>query len=235
MISSSVRFTIAIPAYNEEKSILQLLNQVQKYTAHRNDIEILVIDDGSKDETVKILKNNVHLYTRLISHQKNSGKGAAVISALREASGDYVLVQDADLEYNPMDFHKFFDIVDSMDVSVVIGSRMSAPSITRVHYFWHKVGNRFITLFFNLVHNTTYTDIYCGYLMFRKSNLNVEKLKFKSWGQQAEILSFLSNKQAGIYEVPVSYFGRSYDEGKKIRAKDTFLVLLATIYTKFRK
>ena len=234
MNSGSLRFTIAVPAYNEEKSILQLLGQVKKYTSHRDDVEILVINDGSKDQTKQILESNSDLYSRLISHERNQGKGAAIISALREARGEFMLVQDADLEYSPVDYHKFFDFADSMDVSIVIGSRLSAPSITRVHYFWHKVGNKFITLFFNLIHNTTYTDIYCGYLMIRRANLNPDLLKFRSWGQQAEILSFLSDKETGIYEVPVSYFGRSYTEGKKIRAKDTFLVLVATVYTKLR-
>jgi len=230
----SIRFTIAIPAYNEEKTVLEMLRTVSEYTHDRNDIEIVVVNDGSTDRTRAILLESQNLYDVLIDHEKNQGKGAAIISALRNAKGEYFLIQDADLEYSPIDYKRFFELAEKSDAAVIIGSRLSAPSITRVHYFWHKVGNRFITLFFNVVHNTTYTDIYCGYLMFKKEYLPVEELKFKSWGQQAEILSFLSRKELGIFEIPVSYFGRSYSDGKKIRAIDTFFVMFATLVSKIR-
>jgi hypothetical protein len=104
--------------------------------------------------------------------------------------------------------------------------------VTRVHYFWHKIGNRFITLLFNLRNNTTFTDIYSGYVIFRRNLVTVEKLKYDSWGQQAEILKVIINKSNRIYETPISYFGRTYSEGKKIRARSTFNVIKAILLTK---
>ena len=111
---------------------------------------------------------------------------------------------------------------------------MVGTEVTRVHYFWHKLGNKIITLFFNIINNTTFTDIYSGYLIFDRNTLNVSKLNFNKWGQQAELLTFIVSNSEKIYEAPISYFGRKYSEGKKIRAINIFGVLLATIITKVR-
>jgi glycosyltransferase involved in cell wall biosynthesis len=235
MISNLQRFSIIVPAYNESTFIIELLGKVKAEIANRHDVEIIVVDDGSTDDTRNLLYKNSNLYNQLVLHDKNQGKGGAVITGINAASGEYIFIQDADLEYSPSDYQKFFKVAEDLNPGVIIGSRLSAPAVTRVHYFWHKLGNRFLTLIFNLAHNTSFTDIYCGYLMFRKSAISPTRLKFKSWGQQAEILSFMCRNEDSIYEVPVSYFGRTYSEGKKIRAKDTFLVCLAICVTRLRR
>lgn len=153
------------------------------------------------------------------------GKGAAVRAALAHASGDYVLFQDADLEYDPAEYHKMIDPVLRFGADMVMGSRMLAPTYTRVSYFWHKVGNHFITFVFNILNNTTFTDIYTCYLLYRRSLLRPEELVSDGWEQHAEILSRVWARSKSCYEVPISYRGRSYDEGKKIRAHHVIAVL----------
>jgi hypothetical protein len=144
------------------------------------------------------------------------------------------LIQDADLEYDPLEIPKLWQILNQNRAQVVHTNRLSGATLTRVHYFWHKVGNRFITFIFNITNNTTFCDIYSGYLLFDHALLHKEELKFSRWGQQAEILTFLVYRAERIFEVPISYFGRSYEEGKKIRARATLGVLSAILVTKVR-
>jgi len=225
--------SVIIPAYNEEASILKVLQAVDQ---QRNDgftLEVIVVDDGSRDRTVEIAKSCPQLYSKLIELSPNGGKGKAVKAGLAQASGDFVLIQDADLEYDPADYPHLFAPVLKRDADVVIGSRLSAPALTRVHYFWHKVGNKTITLLFNVMFNTTFTDIYCGYLLYRRTHLDPAELKTLGWEQHAEMLARLVSKGAVIYEVPISYFGRTYSEGKKIRAKDIIPVILQIVVRRF--
>jgi glycosyltransferase involved in cell wall biosynthesis len=213
-----VSVTVLVPAYNEEKTIIKLLERVRAQSVEGVQIEVVVIDDASKDSTVSLLESRPDLYDHLIKRPQNGGKGAAVRDGLRKATGDYVLFQDADLEYDPSDYARLFGPVLSLDADVVLGSRLVASPITRVHYFWHKVGNTFLTLLFNVMHNTTFTDIYTCYVLFRKDLIEADELGTSGWEQHAEILSRLARSARSIYEVPISYFGRTYDEGKKIRA-----------------
>jgi glycosyltransferase involved in cell wall biosynthesis len=213
-----IRVSVLVPAFNEERTIVQLLERVRAQHFPGVEIEIVVVDDGSKDATIALLERRPELYDRLIKREKNGGKGAAVRDALRAASGDYVLFQDADLEYDPNDYALLLSPVLRLDADVVLGSRLIASPVTRVHYFWHRVGNRALTLLFNLLNNTTFTDIYTCYVLFRRSLIAHDELSTSGWEQQAEILSRLARRAKSIYEVPISYFGRTYDEGKKIRA-----------------
>ena len=147
-----INISILIPTYNEEATIIPLLKSVKKETAKIKSVsfEIVVIDDCSRDNTNKLLRENETLYNYLLSLEINQGKGGAVLRGLEKANGDYILFQDADLEYSPKDYKSLiFPIVDN-DVDVVMGSRFVAPQFTRVHYFWHKVGNRTVTLIFNI-------------------------------------------------------------------------------------
>ena len=157
-----------------------------------------------------MLQKNSKLYSKLIVAEKNLGKGGAIILALENIKTGYVLIQDADLEYDPVEIPRLWSLVTSNDIDVLLTSRMSGSPLTRVHYFWHKLGNRLITFIFNIVNNTTFTDIYSGYIIFRRDLIDHKRLIFKGWAQQAEILTFLKYKSKKIYEAPITYKGRSY-------------------------
>lgn len=213
-----ITVSIIIPAYNEEKTIIQVLKQIRAQRFDTMSLEVIVVDDGSTDGTAKLIEANHKLVSRYIRQPQNRGKGAAVKAGLRAATGDFVLFQDADLEYNPVDYGKMFKPLQLFDADVVMGSRMVAPEYTRVSYFWHKLGNRTITFIFNIINNTTFTDIYSCYLLFRRRLVNPEELQTEGWEQHAEILSLAVARGEKLYEVPISYHGRTYAEGKKIKA-----------------
>jgi glycosyltransferase involved in cell wall biosynthesis len=227
--------SIVIPVLNEEKTILKTLVDINCALKDLVKFEIIVVDDGSTDGTSLLLQKNKALFTKVVTLQRNFGKGKAVIVGIQNTSFDYVLIQDADLEYDPLEIPRLWSLVRKNSAEILTTSRLIGGEITRVHYFWHKIGNRFITLVFNLMNNTTFTDIYSGYIIFNKNLIETDKLKFFGWGQQAEILTFLVKKSNKIYETPISYNGRTYSEGKKIRASAIFEVLLAIVFTKLRK
>lgn len=226
-----ITVSILIPAYNEEATIIQILRLVDQQTIAGVEFEVIVVDDCSTDRTVELLLEHPDLYTTLIRQEKNGGKGAAVKAGLGVASGDYILFQDADLEYDPNDYAKLLEPVLRFDADVVMGSRLIASPITRVSYFWHKVGNKVITLIFNLLNNTTFTDVYSCYLLYRRSLVPAEGLTTEGWEQHAEILTRAVGLGKSYFEVPISYYGRSYDEGKKIRALD----IIPVVWTMFIK
>jgi len=194
-----------------------------------------VVDDGSTDRTPALLKDYPDLYDKLVTHSKNSGKGAAVISGLKVATGEYILFQDADLEYSPQEYEGLFYPVKAFGAEIVMGSRFLAPKYTRVQYFSHKIGNRLITLLFNLLYNMTFTDIYTCYLVYRRDLIVADELVSRGWEQHAEILCRAVNRAKIIYEVPISYHGRSYEEGKKIRAHNILEVLFMIIRCRLSK
>lgn len=220
-----IKVSIIVPAYNEQATIIPLLESVGEQMITGVAFEIIVIDDGSRDKTVELLEARPELYTILIKQPRNGGKGAAVKAGLLRATGDYILFQDADLEYDPKDYGRLLEPVLRFEADVVMGSRMVGAPITRVSYFWHKVGNWLITFIFNILNNTTFTDVYSCYLLYRRSLVEADKLKTQGWEQHAEILSSAVSAGTGFYEVPISYYGRTYDEGKKIRAHHVIPVL----------
>jgi len=227
------RVTVLIPAYNEESTIIEILNAVKKQDIASIDLEVIVIDDGSRDRTVELLEANPDLYTVLIKQPQNGGKGAAVKAGMAKATGEYILFQDADLEYNPSDYKQLMKPVLEFDADVIMGSRFLAPEFVRVSYFWHKVGNYVITFVFNIFNNTTFTDVYSCYLMFRRNLVAADSLKTEGWEQHAEILSMAVGAGKTFYEVPVSYQGRTYEEGKKIRAHHAISVIWTIIKMRF--
>lgn len=227
-----LRISVLIPAYNESSTILQILSQVSAQHVSGCEFEIIVIDDGSRDNTIELLKSNPQLYTRLVKMVRNSGKGAAVSAGLKVATGNYILFQDADLEYSPKEYEILLFPILNFGAEIVMGSRFLAPKYTRVQYYSHKAGNRFITFMFNIFYNTSFTDIYSCYLVYKRSLLDPKKLKTRGWEQHAEILSRAVAQARVMYEVPISYHGRSYGEGKKICWYHTFWVIITIIRTR---
>jgi glycosyltransferase involved in cell wall biosynthesis len=230
-----ITLTVLVPAYNEEATILEILGRVGRQKIEGVRLEVLVVDDGSKDRTVELLEQNPGLYTKLIKMPRNGGKGAAVKAGLRQATGDYVLFQDADLEYDPDDYAKLLRPVLDFDADIVMGSRLVASPITRVSYFWHKAGNHLLTFVFNILNNTTFTDIYSCYLLYRRSLVNADELVAEGWDQHAEILSRAVARAKCMYEVPVNYYGRTYEEGKKIKAHHAIAVIWTIIVRRFSR
>jgi len=230
-----VTVTVLVPVYNEEKTILEILQRISAQHVEGVTFEVIVVDDGSADRTPDLLAAHPDLYAQNVRMPVNGGKGAAVRAGLHEATGDFILFQDADLEYDPADYVKLMRPVLQFDADVVMGSRVMAPEYTRVHYFWHLVGNRMITLMFNVFFNMTFTDIYSYYLMYRRDLVEPEDLRSDGWDQHAEILARVVKAADVVYEVPVSYHGRSYAEGKKIKAVHALSVFWMILRQRFSR
>jgi len=220
----SLYLSIIIPAYNEEPTILSILKKIHNLKLNINK-EIIIIDDCSSDQTHKILLENQHLYSKLLRNSANKGKGYSIKKALKHAKGKYIIFQDADLEYDPNDYIKFIDICNKFNPDLIIGSRIRYADYTRSHNFYNKIGNNLITTIFNLRHNTTFTDIYSCYVLYKRDLLNFKELKTNGFEQQAEILKMIVKKGKLFYEVPINYSGRTISEGKKIRWYSIFKVI----------
>lgn len=212
-----VKLSVIVPCYNEQATILTVLESVRKQHVDQVEFEVIVIDDGSTDNTVALLHSRPELYDKLIACEENKGKGAAVRMGIAAATGSHILFQDADLEYHPDEYPKLLKPVVEYDADLVFGSRLTASPCTRVAYFWHKVGNNLITFIFNIFNNTTFTDVYSCYLLIRRELVANLPLEVDGWAQQAEILGLVVPSTVRMYEVPISYYGRTYEEGKKIR------------------
>ena len=219
------KLSILIPVYNEENTILKILEKINQVKVNNFTFEVIIINDGSTDNTLNIIQENKNLYNQLINLKKNKGKGFAVKNGLKFATGDYVIFQDADLEYDPNDYTKFTKLISSFEVDMIIGSRFNYSEYTRSHNIANKLGNHLLTLFFNLLYNTTFTDIYSCYLAFRRDILDVKKLETNGFEQHAEILCKIVKNSNKFYEVPINYNGRSIKEGKKIKFYHFFSVL----------
>ena len=205
--------SIIIPVFNEEKTVKKILTKIYSLKS-KADLEIIVVDDGSIDNTKKIIDENSNLYDKVLHLERNFGKGRAIIEGLKISTMDYVFFQDADLEYEPSDISNFIEIVRNFESDLVMGSRFTANKRSVLN-FWHMLGNKFITFIFNLLNNTTFTDIYCCHCLFTRKNLNINNLKSFGWGQQAEILTYLVNSSFKIYETSVNYDGRKIFRRKK--------------------
>jgi len=225
MEKDPILISVIVPVYNEEKTILQVLKKLSNLKEEEKSLQIIVIDDGSKDGTGKILSDNQNLIDKLITNDNNSGKGYSVKKGLELADGEYVIFQDADLEYDPYDFKKFFNLIKKFNPDLIIGSRFVYSEYTRSHNILNKLGNNLITFLFNIIYNTTFTDIYSCYACFKKNLLNANSLESKGFEQHAEILCKVVKKGKKFYEVPISYNGRSHEEGKKIKFYHIFSVI----------
>jgi glycosyltransferase involved in cell wall biosynthesis len=221
--------SIIIPAYNEEKTIIKILEKIKNNSSDFFKYEVIVIDDASTDQSRKLLENNKHLYDKLLINETNKGKGFCVKKGISNASGSHIIFQDADLEYDPVDFKKFEKIFLDFDADGIIGSRFVYSNYTRSHNILNKIGNTILTFIFNLLYNTTFTDIYSCYFAFKKNLLNVNELRTKGFEQHAEILCKVIKNGNKFYEVPINYNGRNASEGKKIKPHHFFLVLFEIV------
>ena len=233
MKNQQITLSIIVPVYNEENTVITILKKVNQLKEHNISFEVIVVDDGSSDNSLSLIKENQNLYNQLISNERNYGKGYAIKKGLELSKGKYVTFQDADLEYDPKDLLKFFTLIKNLNPDLIIGSRINYSEFTRSHNILNKYGNTLITFIFNIFYNTTFTDIYSCYVCFKKDLLNINYLKSKGFEQQAEILCKIVKKGKKFYEVPINYNGRSHYEGKKIKFYHIFGVILQIIIRKF--
>jgi len=223
-----MKLSIVIPCYNEAKTIRTIVERVRG--APYPDKEIIIVDDCSRDGTRDLLRTQIEpLVDRIIYHATNQGKGAALRTGFAAATGDAVIVQDADLEYDPVEYPKLMKPILDGKADVVFGSRFMGGEPHRVCYFWHMVGNKFLTLVSNMMTNLNLTDMETCYKVFRREVLQKIQIEEGHFGFEPEITAKVAKLHVAIYEVGISYYGRTYAEGKKIGWRDGFRALWAIL------
>ena len=226
-----MKISIVVPLYNEEKTIINILSKIQNEIKKLNEFnfEVIIINDGSNDNSKKLLEENSNLYNTLISFNKNRGKGFAIKEGLKKISGEIILIQDADLEYLPHNYKNLLEPFKEYEAQVVYGSRFKSTEASRVLFFWHMIANKIITFCSNIFSNLNLTDVETGYKVFRSDILKKIDLKENSFAFEIEITQKIAKikPKLRIFEVGISYFGRTYDEGKKIGFKDALSALIS--------
>jgi glycosyltransferase involved in cell wall biosynthesis len=219
--------SVIVPVYNEAKTIRQILDKIQ---AVNIDKEIIVVDDGSSDGTENVLREIKYSDLRIINHSSNRGKGAAFLTGLSYAKGEFIIIQDADLEYDPNDYLKLMDAIKQGNIDIVLGARFTKGYRGLII---HKLGNRLITGLLNLLFNKRLNDCFTCYKLFRKDTIKALDLKEQSFTIETEIVAKAIKKGLRILEIPVSYHPRSYSEGKKIRCRDGIRAMISIIKYRF--
>jgi glycosyltransferase involved in cell wall biosynthesis len=224
-----MKLSIIIPCYNESNTIEKIINKVINQKDY--DKEIIVIDDFSTDGSIEILKIfDEKKIIKLILNNLNRGKGYCIKKGIEQATGDLILIQDADLEYDPDDYKKLLNPILNDNADVVYGSRFIGSEQKRVLFFWHSIGNKFLTLLSNIFTNLNLTDMECCYKVFKSEVVKNIELKENRFGFEPEITAKISKKDIRIFEVGVKYFGRKYSEGKKIGWKDGFRAIYCIVF-----
>jgi glycosyltransferase involved in cell wall biosynthesis len=212
-----VRISFVVPAFNEAATLQEVLDRVD---ALELDKQVIVVDDGSTDQTGAILERWGGGEDRVVLRQPNRGKGAAVRAAIPHVDGEIVVIQDADMEYDPEDVPSLIEPIERGVADVVFGSRLTGGRPQRAYLFWHLVGNRFLSLVTNVLYNTTLHDMETGYKAFRADVLRTLDLREDRFGIEAEMTAKVCLRRLRVYELPIAYYGRTYAEGKKITWRD---------------
>jgi glycosyltransferase involved in cell wall biosynthesis len=230
MTDERATLTVIVPAFNEEETILRVIERVREVPFS---LQIIVVDDCSSDRTAELVEGLPDV--ELLRHERNQGKGAALRTGFARATGRVVVVQDADLEYDPADIPDLVRPILAGHADVVYGSRLIGGRPQRVHLFWHKVGNKTLSLVTNVLYNTTLSDMETGYKAFTLEVLRaIEPLRESDFRIEPELTAKICRGGFRVYEVPISYYGRSYAEGKKITWRDGFPALYALVKYRFR-
>ena len=226
-----MELSVIIPCFNEERTIKEIILKVKDSLKSLNIThQIIVIDDKSTDKTKNILETELrNSVDKIIFNTKNFGKGYSIKQGIECATGKFILIQDADFEYNPNDYKKILKPLQNELADVVYGSRFIGGNERRVLYFWHSIGNKFLTIMSNMFSNLNLTDMEVGYKLFKTEILKNIKLKENRFGFEPEITAKIAKMNVRIYEVGISYYGRSYNDGKKITWKDGFSAIRCII------
>ena len=220
--------TVLIPCFNEKKTIEKVVDRINDLKDLN--LEIIIIDDNSNDGTKDLLKDKIqNKVSKIIFNNKNCGKGYCVKKGIEASNGDAILIQDADLEYDPSDYPKLIKPIENGSADVVYGSRFLGGDEKRVLYFWHSLGNKLLTIFSNMFTNLNLTDMEVGYKLFKSDILKDINLVENRFGIEPEVTAKISKKKIRIFEVGISYYGRKYEDGKKITWKDGFSAIRCII------
>lgn len=222
MGENSIKLSVVIPCFNEEGTLKECVDKVRKIADENLNVEIIIVDDGSSDGSASVAKEISVEYPEIVflSHGTNRGKGAALRTGFEKITGDYVAIQDADLEYDPVDFKNLLVPLIDNKADAVIGSRFLTVGPHRVLFFWHSIGNKLLTFLSNMFTDLNLTDIESGYKIFKRDVIKKIDIEEDRFGFEPEIIAKVSHLKLRIYEMGVSYFGRTYEEGKKIGFKD---------------